>query len=255
MAYLSAENTLDERRKFEKSAAKALAGLAHVLMIDYLRGWNNATNINILVAEQAVQKACALDPSVALAHVAKGQIREVEGDLKGAIEEFDEALRLNDKLPIAYAHMANAKILRGLAEEAPGLLDKAIGLPDADLGLCYWFKGRAYFNTAAYFDKRDDYDKAIESLKISVDLRRTTWFSLAHLISAYALIGQVKDAKKDIDEYCHRFGAKWPLSKIKDYYSQPKYRDRHPQLEAAIQKYFKGLEDAKEEGFPENEIL
>lgn len=263
MAYLSAEETADERRKFEKKAAEALAGLAHVLMIDYLRGWNNATNINILVAEQAVQKACALDPSVALAHVTKGQIREVEGDLKGAIDALNEALALDPELAIAHAHKANAHILLGEAEKAPKLLKeaierakeakraeetsepKAISSRDPELGLFYWFMGRAYFNTAAYFNRPDDYYKAIDYLKKSVDLRRTTWFSRAHLISAYALTDQLREAKKTLDDY-RSFKANWPpLDKIRDYYAQPKYRNRHPQLDAALREYFNGLEKAE----------
>ena len=54
---LAPQSTLAARREFEKAAAEALAGLAHVLMIDYLRGWNKATNENIGLAEKALEKA------------------------------------------------------------------------------------------------------------------------------------------------------------------------------------------------------
>jgi tetratricopeptide (TPR) repeat protein len=235
----TSQSTLAARRRFEKEAAEALAGLAEVLMIDYLRGWNNATNINILVAEQAVQKACALDPSVALAHVAKGQIREVEGDLKGAIDAWDQALRLDPALEIAYAHKANALILRGKAEDALEPLETAISSPGADLGLLYWFKGRAYFHIEKYTD-------AIQCLKISTDKRPTTWFSWAYLISAYARTEQLQKRDQEavlaVDKYRESFMADWPLDKIRDYYTQPKYRDARPQLDKALQKYFDGLE-------------
>lgn len=257
MAYLCAKEALDDRRKFEKNAAEALAGLAHVLMIDYLRGWNNATNINILVAEQAVQKAYALDPSVAIAHVTRGQIREVEGDLKGAIDALNEALALDPKLAIAYAHMANAKILRGQAEEALELLSTALGLPDADHGLLYWFKGRAHFNMGAFFKKRNEHDKAIvclrqsiDCLKKSVDVRPTTWFSRAHLISAYVLTDQPDEAEAEIPEYRKRFEANWPLKNIEKYYSQPKYSAAPQQLREALDAYLESLKRAQGFGFP-----
>ncbi len=52
-----------------------------------------------------------------------------------------------------------------------------------------------------------DYDPAIHWLKKSVDVRPTTWFSWAHLISAYAhkeRLGE-PEAKADLDEYRRRF--------------------------------------------------
>jgi tetratricopeptide (TPR) repeat protein len=216
-------------------------------MIDFLRGWNSATNINILMADQAVQQAYALDRSVALAHVAESKIREVRGDLQGEIDALNEALKLDPYLADAYAHQANALILLGRAGEAPVLLTKAIGLShgNPELGLCYWFMGRAYFHMI-------DYDSAILWLKKSVDVRPTTWFSWAHLISAYVLKGQFGEAKAAVDEYRPRFAAYWPLEpNIKKYYDQRKYNREFPQLRAALDAYFTGLQTAKDRvGFP-----
>jgi len=132
MAHHTPQSNLAARREHETAAAKALAGLAHSLMIDFLRGWNSATNINILMADQAVQQAYALDRSVALAHVAESKIREVRGDLQGEIDALNEALQLNPNLADAYAHKANALILLGRAQEAPELLTKAIELSHGD---------------------------------------------------------------------------------------------------------------------------
>src|SRR6516162_1199528 len=242
MAHHTPQSNLAARREHETAAAKALAGLAHSLMIDFLRGWNSATNINILMADQAVQQAYALDRSVALAHVAESKIREVRGDLQGEIDALNEALQLNPNLADAYAHKANALILLGRAQEAPELLTKAIELShgDPELGLCYWFMGRAYFHTT-------DYDSAIPWLKKSVDVRPTTWFSWAHLISAYALKGEFGEAQAAVNEYRPRFAAYWPLEpNIKKYYDQRKYNRELPQLRAALAAYFTGLQTAKD---------
>jgi adenylate cyclase len=259
MAYLidklSPQNTLAARRELDNAAARdpnsaeTWAELAYVLMIDFLRGWNNATYDNVVLAESAVQKAYAIDRSVALAHLAEAKVREVKGDLQGQVDALNEALQLDRNLSIVYAHKANALILLGRAEEAPGLLTKAIQLSprDPELGLFYWFMGRAYFNMK-------DYDKALHWLKKSVEERPTTWFSWAHLISAYALTGGLgrPDAKAALDAYRQRFRTDWPLDpNIRDYYTQAKYRDPRPQLEAALQEYFRGLEIAKNTaGFP-----
>jgi TolB-like protein len=92
MAYLidkiTAENTLAARHALERSvaldpnSAEAWSALANVLMIDFLRYWNNATREQeqvIPVAEDAVQKAYAIDWSVALAHVAEARQRRSPG--------------------------------------------------------------------------------------------------------------------------------------------------------------------------------
>ena len=259
MAYLidklSPQNTLAARRELDNAAARdpnsaeTWAELAYVLMIDFLRGWNNASYDNVVLAESAVQKAYGIDRSVALAHVAEAKVREVKGDLQGEVDALNEALQLDRNLSIVYAHKANSLILLGRAEEAPELLTKAIQLSprDPELGLFYWFRGRAYFNVKNYKD-------AIHWLKKSVDERPTTWFTWAHLISAYALTGRLgePDAKSALDAYRQRFQADWPLDpNIRGYYTQAKYRDGRPQLQAALQEYFRGLEIAKNTaGFP-----
>jgi tetratricopeptide (TPR) repeat protein len=252
---LSPQNTLAARREFEKAvaldanSADTWAGLAHVLMIDFLRSWNNATEEQVVRAEEAVQKAYAIDRSVALAHLVEGKIREVKGDLQGEIDALNEALQLDPNLSVAYAHKANALILLGRAEEAPTLLRKAIQLSprDPELGMFYWFMGRAYFNLK-------DYDNAIQSLKKSVEETPTAWFSWAHLISAYALTGGLggPDAKAALGAYRQRFNADWPLDpNIREYYNEAKYRGAPPQLLASLQEYFRGLEIAKQTaGFP-----
>ena len=116
---ITPEHTLEARQLLEQSvrldpnSAEAWAELANVLMIDYLRSWNNATNNSISLAKQAVQKAYAIDRSVALAHIAEGKIREVKGDLQGEIDALNEALQLDPNLAVAYAHKANALIHSG----------------------------------------------------------------------------------------------------------------------------------------------
>ena len=255
MAHHTPQSNLAARREHEKAAAKALAGLAHSLVIDFLRGWNSATNINILMAEQAVQQAYALDRSVALAHVAESKIREVRGDLQGEIDALNEALKLDPDLADAYAHKANALILLGRAKEALDVLKMAPepNRGDPELGLFYWFMGRAYFHMKDYDPDIKDYDPAIHWLKKSVGVRPTTWFSWAHLISAYALTGQFEEAQAAVkNEYRPRFAADWPLDpNIRDYYKQAKYRSTEPQLRKALDAYLDGLKIAKEKAdFP-----
>jgi tetratricopeptide (TPR) repeat protein len=249
MAHLDEERTRGDRREFEQAAGEALAKLAHVLMIDYLRGWNDATEDNIRLAENALEKIHTLHQSVALAHVAEAKIREVRGDLPGEIAALTEALALNPDLADAYAHQANAWVLLGQAEKALKVLTEAIecGRRDPEPGLFSWFMGRAYFSLRQY-------DKAIEQLEESVKERPTTWFTHAYLISACFLKNPPETAKATaaVEVYKERFGTNWPLCpNIRNYYKQAKYRHAPDELQQALDALFDGLKIAKKNvGFP-----
>jgi adenylate cyclase len=267
MAYvidkLTPENTLAARRALEKSlaldpnSAEAWSELAYVLMIDFFRSWNNATKELVAQAEEAVQKTYR---SVALAHLVEGWIRRVKGDHQGALDAFDEALQLDPNLATAWAQKANELVFLGRAKEAPALAMKAIDLSprDPDLGAFYFSMGRAYFTMAATSGTRpeaaaNDYDNAIHRLQKSVQERPTTWFNRAFLISAYALTGRLEqhEAQAALHEYREKF-KNWPLDpKIKDYCMQTRYRNAHPDFEATLQEFLRGLQIAKETaGFP-----
>ena len=169
----------------------------------------------------------------------RAKFAKSKGDLEGSIHALNEALGLDPNLLDAYAHMANAQILLGQAEEALEVLRKAPELSrgDPELGLFDWFKGRAYFHMK-------DYDQAIHWLQKSVDERPTTWFSWAHLISAYALKDQLREASAQsaLTKYREEFLKDWPLDpKIRNYYKQPKYNGAYSQLQAALEELLKGL--------------
>jgi adenylate cyclase len=245
---LTSRKALEEALRLDPNWAEAWSQLAYVLIIDFFRGWNAANNEVVETAKQAVDKAYAIDRSIALTHLAEGKIREIQGDFLGEVDALDEALRLDPNLFVAYAHKANAMILLGRVQEAPALLRKAIALSprDPDIGLFYWFMGRAYF-------VMKDYNNAIHWLEMSVQVRPTTWFTWAHLISAYALTGRLQneEAQAALNEYRAKF-QNWPLNPtIKNYYTQGRYRNAAPDLMASLQEFFNGLQTAQgTAGFP-----
>jgi TolB-like protein/Flp pilus assembly protein TadD len=253
MAYLidkiTPENTLAARRALEKSlaldpnSAEAWSELAHVMIIDVFRSWNNATTELLVQAEEAVRKAYAIDRSVALAHFAEGKIHQLKGDFQRALDALSEALQLDPNLAMAYAQKTPDLIYLGRAQEAPALVTKAIDLSprDPDLGLFYWFKGHAYF-------AMKDYDNAIHWVQKSVEERPAVWSSRAYLISAYALTGRLgqREAQAAVHEYSNKFNN-WPLDpKIKEWAGDKRFRDAHPDYKAALQEFLKGLQIAKE---------
>jgi tetratricopeptide (TPR) repeat protein len=127
-------------------------------------------------------------------------------------------------------------------------VDKAIKLSplDPDLGRFYWIMGRAYFTQGKY-------DKAIENLQQSIQLRPPTWFIRAQLISAYALTQQLNkdEVQAAISEYQEKC-KEWRLDPdINKYYEETKYRDADPTYKGAIRQLLNGLQIAKDKaGFP-----
>jgi tetratricopeptide (TPR) repeat protein len=218
--------------------------LAFVLVSDFLNGWNEAKEgpdagrVLFQRAEKALQEALQIDRSVPMAHVADGFIHRVKGDHQGALDAFDEALRLNPNLALAYAQKANQLVFLGRAKEAPPLVMKAISLSprDPSIGVFYWVIGRAYF-------AMKDYDDAIKWLQKSVQARPTLWFSRAHLISAYALTGRLEqhEAQAALTEYRENFWDKWRLEPAISGYYAKEIPNQHPDFHASIEELYKGL--------------
>jgi class 3 adenylate cyclase/TolB-like protein/Flp pilus assembly protein TadD len=251
---LTPENTLAARRDLEKSvaldpySAQAWSELAYVSVMEHVNGWNNDKDL-VVKAEQAVQKAYTIDRSVAIAHVAEGWLRRVEGNHQGAIDAFDEALHLDPNLATAVAEKANELIYLGRAKEVPALVTKTIDLSprDPELGKFYSIMGRAYFHLK-------EYDKAIDWLQKSLQERPDAWFTRAYLISAYALTKQLErnEAQANMHEYYNRFEKKWPLNpNIRDFYARKQFDNTDPEFKAMIKEMLSGLQIAKETGsFP-----
>jgi TolB-like protein len=269
MAYLidkvTPKNTLAARRALETSVARdpdsaeAWGDLANVLMIDFFRDWNNATKENVVRGEEAVQKAYAIDRSLALAHVAEARIRRAKGDYQGALEACDEALQLDRNLTDALVQKAFVLVFLGRAKEAPPLVETAMTLSprDPDPGNFYWLLGRAYFTLATASSTPPEavakhYHDAIHWLQKSVQESPERWYVSAHLISAYALTGRLgeREAKATLNEYRQKFKDRPLDPNIRNWAHQERFRDAHPDFKLAIQELLRGLQVAQAEGFP-----
>jgi tetratricopeptide (TPR) repeat protein len=237
---LAARTALEATLKKDPNDAEAWSELALLLVRDYVRNWNGASPKDLARAEEAVQKTFELNQSnAAIANLANGEILRVKGDDQGALDAFDRAIDLNPNLALAHAQKANQLVFLGRAEEAPIEVQKAITISPNDpaLGIFYWIMGRAYFATA-------DYRTAINWLQKSVRLQPTVWFNRAHLISAYALTGQLGDreAQAALSEYLEKF-KNWRSSNIQDWFAKAQPNPK-PGFAANLQELFRGLQIA-----------
>ena len=251
MAYLTehmtAEKSLAARKSLEESlsldplSAETRSELALRLVSDFLNNWNGAQKKELADAEKHVQRAFAITASIATAHLADGYIRRVKGDHQGALDAFDQALRLNPNLAMAWAQKANNLIYLGRAKEAPALVTKAIAISpnDPELYAFYSIMGRAYF-------AEGDYDNAVNWLHKSKQLQPLSWMIRAYLISAYALTGRLgqREAQAALSEYSENEKFKnWRLKNIQEWYAKHD-PNPHPSFESNLQELFKGLQMA-----------
>jgi TolB-like protein/class 3 adenylate cyclase/Tfp pilus assembly protein PilF len=240
---ITPEHTLHARRLLEKAvgldpkSAESWAWLADLLASDYLNRWNNAGTAQLEEAERAVREALALDRYNYLAYFAKGFIYRAKGENPAASDAFAEALRLNRNFARGYAQQANELINLGRPDEAPPLVEKAIRLSprDPSLGVFYWNLGRANF-----FANR--YHAAIPWLQKAVELRPNLWHNWLYLVSAYALTGEDREARKILAEFnTHQLyrDRKFTLTTVEDY--ERANPNENPVIVEGRKKFHEGL--------------
>lgn len=174
-------------------------------------------------AIEAYQRAIAIRPHFADAHVGLGDARAAKGDHEGAIGHYQRALSLD---PLnARVHFALGKIYyneKGLYYEAVGAYKKAIELDqhflDARMGL-----GEIYEEKGLYRDAIAEYRKVIE-----VDPKHTG----AHYNLALAY--EKVDPREAINQWERYIGLAATIATEKDWVDVArqhlrKLRERHPQ--------------------------
>jgi adenylate cyclase len=239
---LAARKYLQEAVSLSPLSANAWSQLADVLMRDYLNRWNEAAKNTearqdlLKQAEDALQKAFSLDPTLAMNHMDDGFIRRAKGDHQGALDAFDRALALDPNLALGYAQKANQLVLTGRPKEAPALALKAIRLSPRDPGISvfYWVLGRAYFAMR-------NYDEAIIWLRKSV-AERPVWYNQAHLASAFALSGHAADADATLKEFSRALPG-YTLERIQKIYLD-EIPNKNPAFQETLQELYKGLQQA-----------
>ena len=238
-----ARKYLEESVRLNPLSADGWSQLANVLVYDYLNRWNDAEkddsarNGLLMQADDALQKAFALDPNIAMSHLADGFIRRAKGDHRAALNAFDRALTLDPNLALAYAQKANQLVLTGRPQEAPALVLKAIRLSprDRSMAVFHWVLGRAYF-------MMKNYDDAIVWLRKSVEERPTVWFSRAYLVSAFALNGNRPDAAAALKDFENAMPG-YTLARIEEIYLT-EIPDKDPIFQATLQELYNGLRQA-----------
>jgi tetratricopeptide (TPR) repeat protein len=122
----------------------------------------------------ALEKALALDPSLAQAHNELGELLAGSANLARAEREFREALRIEPDMPSVESNLGHALAARGALPEAAWYLERAVRRSPNDAD--------ARVNFAATLTGLNRPDDALRELLVALKLRPD--FGLAHLNAA-----------------------------------------------------------------------
>jgi tetratricopeptide (TPR) repeat protein len=106
--------------------------------------------------------AIKLDPKMAGSYAGRGMVKNNTGDYSGAIEDFDSALKIDPKLIMAYFNRGISRYKSGDYKGTINDLDKTIEL-DPDISIVYFYRGVTR-------GKLGDKDKAMDDLKKAADM-------------------------------------------------------------------------------------
>lgn len=179
--------------------AEAHALHAGVTICGYLNHWHEDEG-QLTAAEGEIEEALRIAPGTALAHFAKGFLHRARGQHEPALAAFQTTLEHHSSFVGAHAQTGAELMYLGRPQEALPHIEKAIELaPDAPIrNVFYWQMGRTRFFLAQY-------DDAIPWLEKAIALQKDLWYTRLYLVSAYALIGKIHEAKHALEEFNNRF--------------------------------------------------
>ncbi len=210
--------------------ARAYAGVADACSMLYT--YFDAREFNLRQADTASQKALALEPELAEAHVARGLAVSLRKQFDEAEREFETAMKLDPKLfeasywygralqsagrfQEAAKMFERASALRPEDYQAPGFLAQALGslglINERDAGLRRALKlmedrlelnpddARAANLAAAFLARLGDLPKAVEYADRSLSIDPEDPMLLYNVSCTYVALGRYEDAMKCLE--------------------------------------------------------
>jgi TolB-like protein/DNA-binding winged helix-turn-helix (wHTH) protein len=220
----------EQATQLDPSYALAWAGLSRVRKWQAVRGLIPKEE-GYRVSREEVEKALALDPNLAEAHVQMGRIKQqVDFDWAGADASFQRAVESEPGSPESVRLAASSAALLGRFDEALQLGRRAVDLDplNADswesLGEIEFFMGHL--------------DEAAANSKKAHELSPDVWFSHVVLSQIYILQGRPHDALPEIELV--RSGQERACLYAIAYYALGRKKESDASLSELVTKYHEG---------------
>jgi tetratricopeptide (TPR) repeat protein len=136
-----------------------------------------------------------IDPENPLFLFAEGRVRAAMADFTGAIERYNDALRIDGNYAVAILSRAEAYVHLDRLQEAKGDYDKAIGLKFSREGDRFFaFLGRGYINILL-----EDFDGAVQDLDQALEVEPENLNAILYRGYAYERRGASVLALRDYE--------------------------------------------------------
>jgi adenylate cyclase len=129
---------------------------------DIFRGWGDAPDESLRLAEEHAQKALALDDTYPGVYAALGGVHEVKGDLDQAIAYHEKAVALGPNISVYHAILAYNLNYAGRPDEAIALFKKAMRLEPTYQPWYLGSLGDAYTSAGKYEEAVEAYEQLLK---------------------------------------------------------------------------------------------
>ncbi len=181
-AYPSARRAVIRALELDETLAEAHLAQAQVKM---------ALERDFSGAETEIKRAIELDPTYIEAHHQYSHLLVAMGRTADSLAESERCLEIDSLDPVMNAHLGWHFLFAGQDDKAVDQCRKAIQVGDT-----YW--ARFYLGQA--YDKKGEYDLAIEELKQAINKSPDSTEAIAALGHAYAASGQPDQAYKVLEQ-------------------------------------------------------
>jgi tetratricopeptide (TPR) repeat protein len=167
--------------------------MANVHSVDYWLGSTRSPRESVEKAIELVQKALALDDTLAEAHGFLGYLYTQKREYEKGIAEGERAVALNPGDSTVLVYYAMSLNFGGRSEEAITLLQKAIRLNPVGSYYNYTTLGNALMFTGRY-------EEAISAYKKALQVAPNSSWSRMMLAATYSEMGREKEARAEVAE-------------------------------------------------------
>ncbi len=181
---------------------------------DIFRGWSDARDESLRLAEEFAQKALALNDTYPGVYAALGAVAGIKGDLDQAIAYQEKAVALGPNISVYQAILADNLNLAGRAEEAVALLKKAMRLEPTYQPWYIGSLGDAYTSAGKY-------EEAVEAYKQFLKRRPESGWGYAGLIVNHMWL----DRRNEARSYASKLLESKPKFTLSSYKKRLKYKD------------------------------
>jgi TolB-like protein/DNA-binding CsgD family transcriptional regulator len=193
---LEAIRLLSRAVELDPGLARAWSLLGLAYGVNACNGFSADVSASIDGCSTATQRALSLDPGDCTAHLCMGDLRAIEGDLRGAAEEHERALELAPNDADILAMVAGSRALvTGNAHQCIALAERALRLNAQPPAWYYSQLGRALFAAGSY-------RRSMRAFRQSPPDAPAT---LLFLAVGHALLGEMRQAVLAASRLAHEF--------------------------------------------------